>query len=438
MLGQEIMRRSYLGFCYVAAAIASLSCATHTIGETLIPALGAKSAGRGGTNFAFSDNGFVLHDNPAGLLGATNCDCGKTSDLLEISGAMLFPSLQYSDPQNPGLSASNDPFGLGALTIAHRVNEDVAVGFGVYTPAGFGARWNMNGPPGPLSGPQFYKSLGMLVRFLPGISVQATERLRVGGTFGLAASHIELEGPYFINSAPLAGTPTLIDLQATGAAITWSAGMQYEATDSLTLGARYQSQNRFTNGGNARVSIPGLGTSAYDMTLDIVWPRSLGGGVQYKLSESRRLGLDLDWQQWSHAVNRLDFVFSSPSNPVFQQVAGPVLRDAIPLAWGDTVVVKTGIEQDIGTDKTVRLGYSYNNDAVRSGTMTTYIPTILSHYFTAGFGLKKSGWEYDGAYQYSFRPTLNVATSDLAGGDFSTSSFHTAAHWMFLSASRKF
>ena len=174
------------------------------------------------------------------------------------------------------------------------------------------------------------------------------------------------------------------------------------------------------------------------MTLDIVWPRSLGGGLQFKLSESRRIGLDLDWQQWSRAVNRLDFLFANPTNPVFQQVAGPVLKDAIPLAWGDTIVVKTGIEQDIGTDKTVRLGYSYNNDAVRSGTMTTYIPTILSHYFTAGFGLKKSGWEYDGAYQYSFRPTLQVATSDLAGGDFSSSSFHTAAHWMFLSASRKF
>ena len=318
------------------------------------------------------------------------------------------------------------------------MNDDLAVGLGVYSPAGFGATWNMEGPPGPLAGPQFYKSIGMLVRILPGFSYQATERLRVGGTFGVAASHIELEGPYFINSAPLAGTPTLIDVQSTGTAITWSTGLQYDLTEQLTLGARYQSQNRFKNEGNARVTIPGLGTSGYDMILDIVWPRSLGFGIQYKLTETRRLGLDLDWQQWSRAANRIDFAFRNPSNPVFQAVAGPTLNDSIPLAWSDTVVVKSGLEQDIDKDKTVRVGYSYNNDAARSGSMTPYIPTILSHYFTGGLGVKKNGWEYDAAYQYSFRPTMRVGTSDLAGGDFSDSSFHTAAHWMFLSATRKF
>ncbi len=34
--------------------------------ETLVPALGARAAGRGGANLAFGDNGFLLHDNPAG------------------------------------------------------------------------------------------------------------------------------------------------------------------------------------------------------------------------------------------------------------------------------------------------------------------------------------------------------------------------------------
>ena len=433
------MRKKFRrGIGLIAVVIASVSNSTSAIAETLVPALGARSAGRGGTNFAFSDNGYVLHDNPAGLLGATKSANGETTDLLEVSAAMLFPSLQYSDPQNPGVSASNDPFGLGAITLARRVNDDLAVGLGVYTPAGFGARWNMEGPPGPLAGPQFYKSVGMLIRFLPGFSYQATEQLRVGGTLGVAASHIELEGPYFINNAPLTGTPAVIDVQATGAAITWSAGLQYDVTERLTLGARYQSQNRFQNNGNARVTIPGLGTSAYEMTLDIVWPRTLGVGLQYKLTESRRVGLDLEWQQWSRAMNKIDFALRNPTNPVFQQVAGPTLNDSIPEHWHDAIVVKSGVEQDIGTDKTIRAGYSYNNDAVQNSTMTPYIPTILSHYFTAGFGVKKYGWEYDAAYQYSFRPTLHVGTSDLAGGDFSSSAFHTAAHWMFLSASRKF
>ena len=88
-----MMRQKSIGFSgFAAALIASISCSTVALGETLIPALGARSAGRGGTNFAFSDNGFVLHDNPAGLLGATKCECGQTTDLFEASLGLLFPN----------------------------------------------------------------------------------------------------------------------------------------------------------------------------------------------------------------------------------------------------------------------------------------------------------------------------------------------------------
>lgn len=69
-----------------------LMISSSSQGETLIPALGARSAGRGGTNFAFSDNGFVLHDNPAGLISATRCDCGQTQDVLEVSMDFYFPT----------------------------------------------------------------------------------------------------------------------------------------------------------------------------------------------------------------------------------------------------------------------------------------------------------------------------------------------------------
>ncbi|MFN9918127.1 MAG: hypothetical protein ACK53L_36420, partial [Pirellulaceae bacterium] len=128
--------------------------------------------------------------------------------MFDANVAGLFPDIEYSDPENPGVSASNDPFGMGAFTIARKIDEDWAFGFGVYSPAGFGTRWNLEGPPGPLAGPQFYKSLGMLVRILPGVAYQATDRLRLGANLGVALSHVELEGPYFLNSLPLAGTPT--------------------------------------------------------------------------------------------------------------------------------------------------------------------------------------------------------------------------------------
>ncbi|MDZ4852755.1 MAG: outer membrane protein transport protein [Pirellulaceae bacterium] len=406
--------------------------------ESIAPSVDAKAAGRGGANFAFSDNGYILHDNPSGLLGNFGSCSNQRKHFVDASLVGLFPDLQYSDPQNSKVNASNDPFGMGAFTVGRRIADDVALGFGVYSPAGFGARWNLEGPPGPLAGPQLYKSLGMLIRVLPGISFQATDRLRIGANLGVAISHIELEGPYFINSLPLTGTPTSLDLQSTGTALTWATGFQYQAADNLILAARYQSQNRFQNNGNARIAIPGLGLSSYDMTMDIVWPRSVGGGFQYAIAPNRRLALDVDWQQWSTAKNEIGLRFEDPSNPVFQNVAGPVVRESFPLQWKDSIVVKAGLEQDVSPNRTVRIGYGYNSDAVVSQTTTTYLPTILSHYFSGGYTWRRFCWEYNLAYQYSFRPTMHIGTSSLAGGDFSNSSLSTQAHWLFLGASKKF
>ncbi len=422
----------------LALTLVSFFCSQLLHAETFAPSVDAKAAGRGGANMAFDDNGYVLHDNPAGFIGNFGNVCNGHRHFVDCSLAGLFPDLEYSDPQNGKTSANNDPFAMGALTIGRQLDQDVAVGLGVYSPAGFGAKWNLEGPPGPLAGPQLYKSLGMLVRVLPGISYEATDRLRVGANLGVAISHVELEGPYFLNSAPLTGTPTLIDLQSTGTALTWAGGLQYQASNRLILAARYQSQNRFQNDGNARVFIPGLGNSNYDMKLDIVWPRSLGGGFQFEVSPGRRLAIDVDWQQWSRAKDEIGLRFTDSSNPVFNQVAGPVINESLPLQWKDNVVVKSGIEQDIGLGKTVRIGYGYNSDAVQGSTTSPYLPTILQHYFTGGYSWRRCCWEYNLAYQYSFRPTMHIQNSSLAGGDFSNSSLSTQAHWLFLGASHKF
>ena len=174
------------------------------------------------------------------------------------------------------------------------------------------------------------------------------------------------------------------------------------------------------------------------MTMDIVWPRSVGGGLQYALTPNRRVGLDVDWQQWSTAKNEIGLLFKDPTNPVFRAVAGPQIRESFPLQWKDNIVLKSGIEQDVAPGRTVRVGYGYNGDAVVSNTTSPYLPTILTHYFSGGYTFRRCCWEHNIAYQYSFRPTMHIGTSSLAGGDFSDSSLRTQAHWLFLGTSRKF
>jgi len=196
---------------------------------TISNALSAREAGRGGTNLAFSDNGVILMDNPAGMQGLIDtCSCSKS--FVDIGMVGLFTDLTYADADNPVNGAADNPTALGHLMIGRRISEDIVIGFGAFAPAGFASDYNLQGPPAALPGEQNYESFGALIRILPGISVRLTDRLSVGGTLGAAVSHIEIEGPYFLNSAPLAGTPTELDLQATGAALSWSLGLQYALT----------------------------------------------------------------------------------------------------------------------------------------------------------------------------------------------------------------
>jgi long-subunit fatty acid transport protein len=420
-------------------ALAFCSVSIVSAAGTMANSIGAKTAGRGGATLAFDDSGATLHDNPAGLLGVFGDDfCGHSSNYyVDTSIAGLFPDLEYSDPQNSRAKANNDPFGLGYFSLGKRVNEDIAVGFGVYSPAGFGARWNQEGT-GPFAGPQFYKSLGIMTRILPGISLRLTERLRVGGTLGVAISHVELEGPYYVNSAPRTGVPTILDLQTTGAALTWSLGTQYALSDQTTIATRYQSQNRFKNNGNARMSITGLGTGLYDTTMDIVWPRAFGIGLQHKIDCRNRLGIDVDWEQWSRAHDAIDLRFTDPDSPAFGAVVGTDFTEQFPLNWRDSLVVRTGFEHDISAGRTVRAGYAYGRNPITSDFATTYVATNLVHTFSVGYGIQRASWEFDAAYQYAFGPTVQVNDSQIPGDDFSNSSISTAANWLFLSAIKRF
>ena len=105
--------------------------------------LGAISTGRGGANIAHSDNGEILLDNPAAMVNI------PTRRLYELSADLLFCDPRYSDiPDNPTGGGELKLFPLGQLSyIAKSANGRWAFGLGVFPPAGFGADYDLTGPP---------------------------------------------------------------------------------------------------------------------------------------------------------------------------------------------------------------------------------------------------------------------------------------------------
>ena len=193
--------------CFVAFAATALITQTAYADGFVRDAIGARTTGRGGVNLGFADTGQMIIDNPAAIINM------EGQRLTDFGIDLLFTDLSWSDSDNPRTSARDNPIPTGQFSVAWKTaNPNVGLGFGVYSQAGFGAEYVLEGRP-PFAGPQHQKSFGALVRFLPAASVKLTEKLSIGGTLGVAVNHMELEGPYTLQGpSAFAGTPTRFDL----------------------------------------------------------------------------------------------------------------------------------------------------------------------------------------------------------------------------------
>jgi hypothetical protein len=86
----------------------------------------------------------------------------------------------------------------------------------------------------------------------------------------------------------------------------------------------------------------------------------------------------------------------------------------------------------------LRAGYIHDGSVVPSSTLTPFIPGVLEHTFTAGYGKAWENWKLDLAYQYSFGHEQRVARSELVGGDFSGSELQARVHWLMMSLQYRF
>jgi long-subunit fatty acid transport protein len=389
--------------------------------------LSARAIGRGGTNIAHADNGALFFDNPAAAVRITG------DGLFDVGGTVLLTDMRYSDPRNP----SGNDFQITPLPSFGLVRKSddgrFAYGLGVYAPAGFQQMHTLQTGP-PFAGDQTHKSFAALVKILPGAAVQVTDRLSLGATFGVAVSHVELEGPYTLqNAGLLSGLPTLMDLQATGATPVFSFGLQYELTEFTTFGVTYQSESRFRMNGNTRATVPLLGDVRYDTQVDMTWPESLGFGLRHELCPHRAVSLDLVWFNWSQSFDSIGVQLRDADRPLF-----PDINEELPLSWRDTLSVKAGYEQELANGHIARCGYVYHRNPIPADTLTPYIQATLEHAFTVGYGFGWRQWEIDTSYMFAFAPEVFVENSGLRGGDFDQSAHRSYVHALSISAIRRF
>ncbi|MGQ0634806.1 MAG: OmpP1/FadL family transporter [Planctomycetaceae bacterium] len=421
---------------WLGGALASILLTNSALADALIrDGVGAISTGRGGTNIAFSDNGAVMLDNPAGIANFEGRWFG------ELSMDTHLIKITYADPDNYTHS-STQPFPVPEAALYWRsADRNWAAGVGFFAPAGFCASYQLNNADfGP--GPHRYRSLGLYGKVLPGIAFHVTDELSIGASLGIGISRVELDAPFYLQTGPLAGTRALFDMSALGATPVWSIGMQYELSEQTTIGLAYNSEANFGLKGDLDAQLYGLGPAPlpvhFNARLAITWPQSLGIGIKHVLAEQHRVSADVIYYDWHSAFDNLSLTLTKSSVPFLEMLLGPMVQDQIPLNWKTSVSVRLGYEFLATALDTWRLGYAYHPSPVPNNTLNPLVDGVLEHAVSAGYTRRIDDWLISFAYQYTWGPTRYVGNSILVGNDFANSQFKAECHWISVALSRYF
>ncbi|MGA1868340.1 MAG: OmpP1/FadL family transporter [bacterium] len=423
----RIKRAYFISLLVLCGAV--LFFTAHVMANgVLLESIGTMSTGRGATNIAYSDNGTMVYDNPAGL-------AHLTKDTMEFSTEFLSFSMHYKDPQND--EEGSEPVCIlpSLFYMKHFNDRPLGIGVGIFSSAGYSTEYDLSHP---LYGTQDYSSYSSLSKILIGAGYKINDHLSVGLSVGPSYSKVELKLPYTFQTDPLAQipVPALIDLKADGWSYTWNIGAQWDISAQSTVGIIYKSKDLFDMQGDLDMDIPALAaqtsdTSAhYDLDFDFKWPQSVGVGVLQRLTEKHRLSFDCIWIDWSSAFDKVVLKLSKGDNDYYNTnpLVGTSPRDTLPLDWKDSYSFRLGYEQLLTPKDTLRCGYLYSQSPVPDRTLTPLIPGILNHMISVGYSREIKNWRLSVAYLYAFCSKQSVEESAIIGDDFDASSVKESLH----------
>lgn len=427
---KTLVTKSPAVWVFMVFILSNFVCTTNVIfaAGVILDSIGATSAGRGGANIAHTDNGILIHDNPAALI---NMPAGMQ---LDASLEFIYPEVRYRDPQNIDHS-KHEIFTLPSFSLVYKPNEEskFAFGVGAFTPAGFSNEYHLNHTIPTSFGKQLYRSEASLMKILLSASYRVNKKLSIGLSIGPTFNHLELEMPNTIQTGAFAGTALLVDLEADDIGYSYTLGIQYKFMEKTMIGLSFISESKSTLRGDAQVSLPagapGSGLfsnlgAEYDLRSNFEWPRSIGFGISHQLGMSHRFSSDVVWFNWAEAFDRSHLKETKGDNAEFDAVFGPIVNDVLPLDWKNTFALRFGYEYFYkGKDDDIfRFGYTFNQNPIPHSTLTPLIPAILKHSFTFGYSHKWENWGINSALEYVISDKEFVDTGIIIGNDFDNSS----------------
>ncbi len=218
--------------------------------------------------------------------------------------------------------------------------------------------------------------------------------------------------------------------------------MTYQMNDAFgkaVLG--YMAQNPSANAQEAQLAVMqeftqmGIdltkgASDTYNLEMKLKLPQSLGFGVSYSPLEPLRLGLDVEWLNWSSAFNQMSISLTDGQNPNIARMLGSnSLNVDFPLDWKNTVLIKFGGQYEVSTAFAVRAGYAYGENPVPSSTLFSIFPAIAVNHIMVGASYKIYGpVTVNAAYEIGIKKTCCSSNSSLIANEYDGSMSELSAN----------
>lgn len=380
----------FLFICFAALIISGKANASgYQLNEYSTTNLGRAFAGVG----VVGDDYSAIAFNPAGMvLKGSGLQAG-------VSVVQMHSDTRGTLNQNgTGIEISRSPKGRLRLykTLPHgfaqyKVNEDIHLGMGIYSPFGLASVYN---------GDWFGSSHGIrteleVIDFAAGGAYKINKQFSAGAMVIYRYVHGNL-----VNSLP--GAPNSrnqMDLDGWGVA--YNFGLMFEPIENTRFGVAYRLNSAHTVKGNHKIrrynpAVDGSYPASSTMTL----PNQLTLSAYHKLNNKFGISGTARWTKWDVFD---DFVLESSRTGVI----------TIPERWENVWTYSIGLDYYYSPAWTYRIGLSSDPTPIPSAEYrTARIPDADRTWTTLGVSYKYQNITFDVGYAHLFMKTAKIRNQD--------------------------
>lgn len=423
---KKVMIRSSLGLA-VTLASTQLFASGFAINEQSISGMGVGFAGRSSS----AEDASTVAGNPAGMAFLKR-------EQFTVGAAGIYADTDI-DGSSSALGGSNkgDMVPLVGVPMGYYVkplNDQWAVGFGVYVPFGLATDYES----GYAGRYEADKSVVKVITFQPTISYAFNDKVSIGigPTFNRIEGELTSRTPDAYSIARgQAGSDGEVKIKGDDTAVGFNAGILVQATDSTRVGLTYHSKVDYKLDGNTKVrnlrpstAVPVSFNFKSDASLDLTTPESVDLSFTHQLNDQWTIYGGSTWTRWS----RLEDITVDNSN-VPAAVAPRLGTITEEQNWHDTWAHAIGAAYKVNKEWTLRTGFSVDQSPTNNTNRSPRIPSGDRRIFSLGAGYSPTdNITVDFAYSYLKEESVDVKS------DTYNATYHNSAHGFGSSLTYKF